>query len=258
MHEVTFFQYQSHSVRSLTIDDEPWFVARDVCDCLELDNITWALDGLDEEDLTLELLKSGGQRREMKLVSEPGLYHLIFKSRTDGAKKFKRWVTHEVLPAIRKTGSYSLAEEQPADKVVDIRHFRSTPSPSGLDIRYTLDLTKIILKPRRTNLQILERITGLQVQDIIEESPDFMDGPVGSVRMFVQKRCRPVDEDHRVPLKDLYAVYVDWCNRTGFGKGMQATNKGLSSYLRDKGYLVRRIGGLFWVYGLAMRQEVAA
>ena len=70
------FCFDSQSVRVIEKDGEPWFVAKDVCDILELENITWALNGLDDDELSLEKLKSGGQQREMKLISESGLYTL--------------------------------------------------------------------------------------------------------------------------------------------------------------------------------------
>ena len=89
-------------MRVVEKDGEPWFVAKDVCDILELENITNALKSLDSDDLTLTILKSGGQNREMKLISESGLYTLILRSNKPEAKKFARWVTHEVLPAIRR------------------------------------------------------------------------------------------------------------------------------------------------------------
>lgn len=103
------FEFNTHEVRSVIGDDgEPLFVAKDICDCLGLENITWALDGIDDEDLSLVKLKSGGQFREMKLLNESGLYQLIFKSKKEEARAFTRWVTKEVLPAIRKTGRYSV------------------------------------------------------------------------------------------------------------------------------------------------------
>lgn len=106
--EMTVFEYGNRDIRTIDRDGETWFVAKDVCDALELSHITNALEGVDDDDLTVEFIQSGGQRREMKLVNEPGLYSLIFKSRTDAAKGFKRWVTHDVLPKLRKTGNYSV------------------------------------------------------------------------------------------------------------------------------------------------------
>lgn len=102
------FNYENQPIRSIEKDGEPWFVAKDVCDILELDNNRQAISGLDEEDLASRTVTSGGQNREMKLVNEPGLYQLVLKSRTPAARAFKKWITHELLPTLRKQGSYSL------------------------------------------------------------------------------------------------------------------------------------------------------
>lgn len=97
---------QEKQVRVIEKDGNLWFVAKDVCDALGLENITNALKTLNKDELTLTILKSGGQNREMKLVNESGLYNLIFRSNKPEAKKFRKWVTSEVLPTIRKYGMY--------------------------------------------------------------------------------------------------------------------------------------------------------
>lgn len=92
-------------VRIILQDNEPWFVAKDVCDCLEHTNTTMALQRLDaDERAKLNL----GRQGETNIVNEYGLYSLVLSSRKPEAKEFKRWITHEVLPALRKTGSYSM------------------------------------------------------------------------------------------------------------------------------------------------------
>lgn len=93
-------------IRTLEIEGEPWFIAKDVCRALVLTNITETLRRLDEDELTSVKLNSGGQTREMKAVNEPGLYRLISASRAENARKFQRWVYHEVLPSTRKHGVY--------------------------------------------------------------------------------------------------------------------------------------------------------
>jgi prophage antirepressor-like protein len=112
--DVTLFEFERMVVRVVFIDGNPWWVAKDVCDILSLGNVTEALRGLDEDELTSVILKSGGQSREMKVINEPGLYSLILRSRKPEAKRFKRWVTHELLPTIRKTGSYALPGVDPS------------------------------------------------------------------------------------------------------------------------------------------------
>lgn len=98
-------------VRTIVIDDEPWFVGKDVTEILGYTNASKALaDHVDSEDkLNNESLSSLGQRGGW-LINESGLYSLILSSKLPTAKKFKHWVTSEVLPSIRKTGSYNLPD----------------------------------------------------------------------------------------------------------------------------------------------------
>ena len=114
MNEIVAFNFNGADVRTLTKDGNPWWVAKDVCDVLGLSNITEALAGLDRDELTSVMLKSGGQGREMKIINEAGLYSLILRSRKPEARTFKRWITHEVLPTLRKTGSYTAPETKKA------------------------------------------------------------------------------------------------------------------------------------------------
>ena len=118
MNNLINFQYGKRPVRTLIRNSEPWFVAKDVCEILELTNPTKALLGLDSDEKGLTTIQSLGGPQEMNIVNEPGLYTLIFKSRKAEAKTFKRWVTHEVLPAIRKTGSYAAPTTPATDPVI--------------------------------------------------------------------------------------------------------------------------------------------
>ena len=104
------FNFEKKDVRVVMKSDTPWWVAKDVCDILELNNITEALRGLDSDELASEILKSGGQGREMRLISESGLYTLIMRSNKPEARRFRKWVTSEVLPTIRKHGIYTTEE----------------------------------------------------------------------------------------------------------------------------------------------------
>lgn len=98
--------YQGAMVETVRKDGELWFVAKDICDVLGLQNVALALTSLDEEDKLLYPLHRSGQKRDLSLVNESGLYSLIFASRKEEARVFKRWITREVLPQIRKTGMY--------------------------------------------------------------------------------------------------------------------------------------------------------
>lgn len=93
-------------VRVVDVDGEPWFVAKDVCECLELGNPRTSIALLDEDEKGVHTMDTPGGQQEMSIVSEAGLYSLILRSRKPEAKAFKRWITHEVLPSIRRTGQY--------------------------------------------------------------------------------------------------------------------------------------------------------
>lgn len=102
------FEYESRPVRTVLVDGEPWFVAKDVCDVLEIANSSDALRRLDSDEVdSTEVTDSLGRNQVTNIVNEPGLYALILGSRKPEARLFKRWVTHEVLPSIRRTGVYS-------------------------------------------------------------------------------------------------------------------------------------------------------
>lgn len=103
------FPDTGQSVRTLTVDGEPWFVGRDVCMVLGIANPAATLAKvLDEDEKGVAIVYTPGGDQQVSIVNESGLYSLILRSRKPEAKRFKRWVTHDVLPAIRKTGSYSL------------------------------------------------------------------------------------------------------------------------------------------------------
>lgn len=102
------FNASSQDLTSILVENEPFFVAKDICNILELDNVTNALSKLDsDEKLTLKILRSG-QNRNVNCVSESGLYALIMRSNKPEAKAFRKWVTKEVLPSIRKKGFYAV------------------------------------------------------------------------------------------------------------------------------------------------------
>ena len=107
------FVYKSKPVRTVVKDGEPWFVAADVCNILGL-NTSEAVhgkgrsdtEGLDDDEKGIDIVDTPGGKQQVIIVSEAGLYALVLKSRKPEAKAFKRWITHEVIPSIRKHGGY--------------------------------------------------------------------------------------------------------------------------------------------------------
>ena len=108
MNTPQIFNFEQNEVRTILVNDEPYFVGKDVASVLGYSNTKDALSRhVDLEDKMGSRITTSGQSREMTIINESGLYSLILKSKLPSAKKFKRWVTSEVLPTIRKTGSYS-------------------------------------------------------------------------------------------------------------------------------------------------------
>lgn len=105
------FEYQGNEVRTIQHGDEVWWVLRDVCRVLSLSNPAKVAQRLDEDEKDITLSYTPGGYQEITIVNEPGLYSVILRSDKPEAKTFKRWVTHEVLPSIRKTGTYSVGQE---------------------------------------------------------------------------------------------------------------------------------------------------
>lgn len=116
MNELKIFENPAFGkVRVVEQGGEPWFVANDVCEALDIKNSRDALTRLDEDEKANVGLNDGSQTRRMNVVNEYGLYILVMASRKQEAKEFKRWIAHEVVPAIRKTGGYIAGSEKMSD-----------------------------------------------------------------------------------------------------------------------------------------------
>lgn len=101
------FNFNNNQVRTVLIDGVPWFVAKDVCEVLGIANYWNATSRLGEDERGLHTMEGVHGSPEMTIINESGLYHLIFTSRKPEAEAFRKWVTSEVLPEIRKTGAYN-------------------------------------------------------------------------------------------------------------------------------------------------------
>lgn len=102
------FEKDSFTIQTIIIDNKPWFLAREVCDILELSDTNKACSKLDVDEKTTRNLFVSGQNRDVILINESGLYTLIIRSSKPKAKEFRKWVTNEVIPTIRETGGYNL------------------------------------------------------------------------------------------------------------------------------------------------------
>lgn len=142
MSDLKIFNFKELQVRTVLVENEPWFVAKDVCDVLEITNPTDAMKRLDDDEHTLVSIEGASNGLPVNAVNEYGLYSLVLGSRKPEAKEFKRWITHDVIPSIRKHGAYmtpatieeailnpdfgirlltSLKEEREARKVLELQ-----------------------------------------------------------------------------------------------------------------------------------------
>lgn len=112
--EIQKFDFKGAALRTLTDEaGKPWFVLKDCMSILDLGNPTETVKMFDKDEFsTTEVIDSIGRRQQTYIISEPGLYRLVMKSRKPEAKEFQRWVTHEVLPSIRKHGGYMAGQER--------------------------------------------------------------------------------------------------------------------------------------------------
>jgi len=115
MNEMQVFNYNAAEVRTIIINGEPWWVLKDVCNVLELTTPHKVSARLDEDEKGRSLIPTLGGAQEMAVINESGLYNVIIRSDKPEAKAFRRWITHEVLPAIRKTGGYIPVDEADTD-----------------------------------------------------------------------------------------------------------------------------------------------
>lgn len=193
----------------------------------------------------------------MIIISESGLYTLIIRSNKPQAKPFRKWVTAEVLPTIRKTGSYTLPQN---DRNIFVKHAHSktTNAPGGLDIRYTLDLGKIVASPTLRSVELLERLTGIQLTDIPLNDDSENAEIADQVREFCREKCLYAATE-KLSFAAVYQEYRNYCNKAGMLPVMAASKKRFSSLMSASGFSAVRLGGTVYFTDLKLAvEEVAA
>lgn len=209
MNEIQVFNnLEFGNIRTVTIDDEPWFVGKDIAEALGYSNSRKALiDHVDNEDKGVTNRYTPGGKQNLIIINESGLYSLILSSKLPNAKKFKRWVTSEVLPAIRKTGHYETQGYAPKatsiGEVVNlIKITRQTMKEQGAsptDIakavkeiceQFGVNLPQCFIKPKETTMADV-----MQMIDFI----------------YAQPRGR----GHKTPTYDDFIIYQASVKRLG-------------------------------------------
>lgn len=137
MSELQIFQYETNEVRLIEQQDGPWWVLADVCKALDMSNPRMVADRLDnDERRKFDLPRQG----KTWIINEPGLYNVILRSDKPEAKKFKRWVTHEVLPALRRMGTYATTPEKKALAEAKLNNSRARVSSMWLKLAQQVDV----------------------------------------------------------------------------------------------------------------------
>ncbi|TOY70758.1 hypothetical protein DIS12_04705 [Leuconostoc citreum] len=206
MNKVEVFNFETNDVRTVVINSEAWFVGKDVADALGYTKSRNALTKHVDED---DALKRGvtdnlGRLQETTLINESGVYSLIFGSKLENAKRFKKWVTSEVLPAIRKTGSYSTQ---------------------------MTDLEKIALLAQGTT-QLNQRLDGVETKvDTYIENQALNATDYGSVNRAVNHRVYAYASIHHIPKSKVGPLFKDLGNQI-----KQVANVGNRSRIKSKDY----------------------
>ena len=205
MNKIMPFAFEDNLVRTiLDKNHEPWFVAKDVCKCLDIGNSRDAVAALDEDEKGVDSIDTHGGAQEMSIISEAGLYSLILRSRKPQAKAFKRWITHEVLPALRRTGSYAMTEQS-------LTVGPQIPAWLGsLSQRYRLHCLRLAVQARQ-----LEEPGN--VEDIFLRFCGYLALPEQGTEditldNFVRTCCRRNDDGWLSAVK-LYRAFTAWCEQ---------------------------------------------
>lgn len=258
------FYFHSNEVRTVVIENEPWFVAKDVCNVLEHSDASMALRGLDDDEKGTRKVWTLGGEQEMNVISESGLYTLIIRSNKPQSKPFRKWVTSEVLPTIRKTGSYTAPKKRTSLWPDSGNALAMAKTREGELMARELTLgvkvaRAVGLHGRR---QILEHAaalvgerTGSNPLDYFgvkldEHCPKKTDNNE-SIKRFVESECsfnREIGDGNRVRIKTVYDRFTAW-----YGNMVDSRLRGIPSIkavskeLFRRGADIRKIGGVSYV-----------
>ncbi len=155
MNNIQIFKYENNDVRTVEMNGEPWFVLKDVCVVLGLGTVSKVADRLDADEKGMNQIHTPGGMQDVTVINESGLYNVILRSDKPEAKPFRKWVTSEVLPSIRKNGGYIAGQEQ--------------LTPSEL-------MAKALLVANKTLAEREARISELKVQNaIMQPKAEYFD-----------------------------------------------------------------------------------
>lgn len=191
-------------VRTIQQNGEPWFIGKDVAEILGYSNTPKAIrDHVDDEDKLTERIVLSGQNREVAIINESGLYSLILSSKMPKAKEFKRWVTSEVIPAIRKTGKYeAMAQAVPVndEPVTDF---------TQLEFDQRIRIAAIIASCRRERLPLVAKVLSLDLEGMMPLMPAHITEAEQAAYQYISSVFDSLERD--TPIQYFYSSYTKWC-----------------------------------------------
>lgn len=191
-------------VRTIQQNGEPWFVGKDVAEILGYSNTPKAIrDHVDDEDKLTERIVLSGQNREMTIINESGLYSLILSSKMPKAKEFKRWVTSEVIPAIRKTGKYEAMAQ-----AVPINDEPATDF-TQLEFDQRIRIAAIIASCRRERLPLVAKVLSLDLEGMMPLMPAHITEAEQAAYQYISSVYDSLERD--TPIQYFYSSYTKWC-----------------------------------------------
>lgn len=233
-------------VRTIIINNEPWFVGKDVADILGYQNGSRDINRhIDEEDRTKTMVYDGKQNKETIIINESGLYSLILSSKLPSAKEFKHWVTAEVLPTIRKTGSYSIETKQDSYMIEDPvkraeRWIEEYKERLALEEKIEADKPKVEFAEHVADTSDLIDIGTLAK---IAQKENI---PIGRNRLFEWLRSKRIlmtsgehkNEPYQKCIDNGWFVLKEYTYKTPYGKEI-----GVKTYVTGKGqmYIIERL-----------------
>lgn len=191
-------------VRTIQQNGEPWFVGKDVAEILGYKDTSDAMKKhVDIEDKLTRRFADSGQNREMYIINESGLYSLILSSKMPKAKEFKRWVTSEVIPAIRKTGKYeAMAQAVPVND-------EPATDFTQLEFDQRIRIAAIIASCRRERLPLVAKVLSLDLEGMVPLMPAHITEAEQAAYQYISSVYESLERD--TPIQYFYSSYTKWC-----------------------------------------------
>ena len=191
-------------VRTIQQNGEPWFVGKDVAEILGYKDTSDAMKKhVDDEDKLMHQISASGQNREMYIINESGLYSLILSSKMPKAKEFKRWVTSEVIPAIRKTGKYEAMAQ-----AVPINDEPATDF-TQLEFDQRIRIAAIIASCRRERLPLVAKVLSIDLEEMVPLMPAHINDAEQAAYQYISSVYDSLERD--TPIQYFYSAYTKWC-----------------------------------------------